>query len=1186
MTALTPASQRPPRLILRFAVYTAAALLFAGLGILWFVRHEAQARAERDVAGRADRLTSRVEKTLRSSDFKGPVDERRRAALDRTFRSELTDGLLRIKLWNGNGVVIYSSTTLLIGTRSQELDEIHAALAGRTVQGVTRLNAEGGPGPDTRSIETYVPVTLQGSSKPAGVLEVYQDYGSVARDVRRAVTSVAVALGLALLLLYATLLPILRQVTRTLAARNERLSEHAGALSRALAERRAVERKLTQAERQYRTLIEQLPLVTYIDNLDETSSAVYISPQAEELLGYPTVAWLSDPDFFPKVLHPDDRDRVLRQHREAYAEGASFTSEYRLLARDGRVVWVEDQVMVAHDEEGKPLHAQGFLVDVTERRRAKETLERRRQELDFLNETALELLDELSVDRVLELVGTRAGSLVGTDHCYVYLRDEEKDDKPVVRVGTGVFSDKVGYALRKGEGVAGRVWESGEPLAVEDYRTWESRRPDLDPAGFRAVAGVPLFSRRELIGVIGLAHMDDRTFGEQDLAVLARFARLASLALASARLHADVRESEAKFKALVTNVPGAIFRCALDADWTMEFLSDAVEDISGYPAADFIGNRVRTFASIIHPDDAERVAETISDGSAPYSVEYRILHADGGVRWVLERGQRAGGDEAAYLEGAIFDVTERKAVEDERVKLAAIVESSDDAIMSASLDGRFVSWNRGAERMFGYTAEEILGKPISVLTPPERKGEALRLVKKVLAGVQVKNHETIRQRKGGERIHVSFAYSAVRDAAGNVAGVSAIAQDISERRLAEEALRESESKFRSFVETTQEWVWAVGPHGLHTYSNPACTRILGYQPEEILGRDGVDLVHPDDRDKVTWLAGDERVRMEGWSGLVLRWRHKDGSYRYLESSASPILDAEGAFQGFRGTDRDVTERVLAEVEREALLEEATDARAKAEAAQRDLAAQNEQLRELDRLKDEFIALVSHELRTPLTSIRGYTELLLDNAAGELSDDQRQFLGVVERNSHRLLHLVGDLLFLAQIEAGKLVLEVGALDLGSAASESVEAARPAAEAKDVTLTLATSPVPLLAADRARIGQLLDNLISNAVKFTPAGGRVDVRVRALDGSAVVEVRDSGIGIPRSEQRFLFQRFFRSSTATERAIQGTGLGLAISKAIVDAHGGAIAVKSDEGAGTTFKVTLPVQQAAAGRERTKAAV
>jgi signal transduction histidine kinase len=171
-------------------------------------------------------------------------------------------------------------------------------------------------------------------------------------------------------------------------------------------------------------------------------------------------------------------------------------------------------------------------------------------------------------------------------------------------------------------------------------------------------------------------------------------------------------------------------------------------------------------------------------------------------------------------------------------------------------------------------------------------------------------------------------------------------------------------------------------------------------------------------------------------------------------------------------------------------------------------------------------------------------------------------------------VVGDLLFLAQVEAGRLALELGAVDLDSIAAECVETARPLAEEKGVTLTLATGPVPLVVGDRARLSQLLDNLVTNGIKFTPSGGRVDVRIRGHGGKAVIEVRDTGMGIPATEQEHLFERFFRTSKATEQAIPGTGLGLAISKAIVEAHGGGIVVASDDGAGSTFRISLPVGQ------------
>ena len=258
-------------------------------------------------------------------------------------------------------------------------------------------------------------------------------------------------------------------------------------------------------------------------------------------------------------------------------------------------------------------------------------------------------------------------------------------------------------------------------------------------------------------------------------------------------------------------------------------------------------------------------------------------------------------------------------------------------------------------------------------------------------------------------------------------------------------------------------------------------------------------------------------------------------------------------------------------ERGRLFEAERAARTEAEAVQRLLSEQNDRLRELDRLKDEFVSLVSHELRTPLTSIRGYVELLLDD--GEtLTADQRRFLEIVDRNSERLLELVADLLFLAQIEAGKLVIEVESVDLNQVVEECVETSSPAADARGIRLSAHLDRVPTIQGDRARLAQVLDNLVSNAVKFTPRGGRVDVRLDAEGETAVLEVEDTGLGIPADEQGQLFDRFFRSSNATQNAIPGTGLGLTITKAIVERHGGLIEVDSAENVGTTVRVRLPL--------------
>ncbi|HEY3070191.1 MAG TPA: PAS domain S-box protein [Gaiellaceae bacterium] len=873
-----PASPRPLRLVLRFALYSALALLLAGVGMLWFVRHEAQARAEHEVTERVTNAALELAPTLRQSDLQKTVDGPRLAALDALFRPQLVGGVVRVKLWRRDGTVTYSNDHSLIGSHVLDANEFQEVLAGKSIREIGYLNDEGGTGENIKIVSAYVPMHAADESRPTGVLEFDNDYSPVEAQIGATVKPVALALGLALLLLYASLFPILNQVTKALENRNRKLVQQANELERTLNERRQAVASLRNAETRYRALVEQLPLVTYVSAIDKPGFSAYVSPQIEGLLGYTPEEWLETPNLFWQVIHPDDLERVRAEHSRGYDAGGAFSTQYRLLARDGRVVWVDDEVQIVADADGSPMQAQGFLLDITQRRTAE--------------------------------------------------------------------------------------------LAVQ--------------------------------------------------------------------------ESEERFRTLVSNVPGVIFRCAIDEDWTMEYLSDEIEELVGYPATDFIANEVRTFASVMHPEDAPAVAQEVEDAVAeerPYTIEYRALHRNGDVRSVVERGQAiVDAHGGRMLDGAIFDLTARRQVEEalqqseERTRL--IVDSALDAVVTIDAESHITGWNAQAEVAFGWSADEVIGQSLAdTIIPAEHREAHLRGLKR-------------------------------------------------------------------FLETGE------GP-------------VLN-----------------------------QRIEI-----TALR---RNGEEFPIELAISP-LKAGGAYS-FSAFLRDISERKKAEEERDQFL--------------RDLAAQNERLLELDRLKDEFVALVSHELRTPLTSIRGYLELLLEGEAGDLTDEQRQFLGVVERNAHRLLALVGDLLFLAQVEAGKLSLEIGAVDIGAVAAECVETARPLADEKGVTLTLAAGPLGLLAGDRARLSQLLDNLVSNGIKFTPSGGRVDVRIRGVRGNAVVEVRDTGMGIPADEQEHLFERFYRTSRATEQAIPGTGLGLAISKAIIHAHGGRITLASEDGKGTTFSVSLPIRQ------------
>lgn len=293
------------------------------------------------------------------------------------------------------------------------------------------------------------------------------------------------------------------------------------------------------------------------------------------------------------------------------------------------------------------------------------------------------------------------------------------------------------------------------------------------------------------------------------------------------------------------------------------------------------------------------------------------------------------------------------------------------------------------------------------------------------------------------------------------------------------------------------------------------------------------------------------------SGQVERETYTGRPDAWVSTTKMPLLDRNGQIIGTFGISRDVTAHVSAE---NMLARQASE-----------LAAQNERLRELDRLKDEFIAAVSHELRPPLTSILGYLEVLEDEGAD--GPNSGRFAEVIGRNANQLLRLVGDLLFLSRMRSGRLALDLRDTDLAALAAEAVANARSDAEVKHIELALSTTAVPPFAADPGRIGQLLGGLISNAVKFTGEGGKVAVRVGEADDHAVVTVIDTGMGIPAGEQERIFEHFYRTAAATQQVIPGTGLGLAIARAIVDAHHGNVTVTSTEGQGSTFTVLLPLR-------------
>lgn len=335
----------------------------------------------------------------------------------------------------------------------------------------------------------------------------------------------------------------------------------------------------------------------------------------------------------------------------------------------------------------------------------------------------------------------------------------------------------------------------------------------------------------------------------------------------------------------------------------------------------------------------------------------------------------------------------------------------------------------------------------------------------------------------------------------------------------------------------------------------ACTP--GLTSEELIGKTDFD-VFSEQHASAAFIDEQEIIRTgEPIVGKVEKETYEGRTEAaWVSTTKMPLRDTCGQIIGTFGISRDITAQIRAE---NTLAHQALQ-----------LSMQNERLRELDRLKDEFIGSVSHELRTPLTSIIGYVELLRDERGS--GPQLNYFVEVIERNTQRLLRLVGDLLFLSGLQSGNLGLEFHLANLAEITATAVAEQRGQAERKNIDLSLSVTAAPRLTVDSGRIAQLLSNLISNALKFTADGGQVGVSLGVEGDQAVLTVTDTGMGIPAADLDLIFDRFYRTAQATQQAIPGSGLGLTITRAIAESHGGTITVDSEEGRGSTFKVSIPL--------------
>ena len=599
-------------------------------------------------------------------------------------------------------------------------------------------------------------------------------------------------------------------------------------------------------------------------------------------------------------------------------------------------------------------------------------------------------------------------------------------------------------------------------------------------------------------------------------------------------------EANETFRAIIDTTPECVKIVASDGT-LLHMNSAGLAMVDASSSAAVTGKNVY---DLIAPEDRPRFREfneRICQGEKGF-LEFDIIGLLGARRQVETHAAPLRHSDGTCTQLAITrDITKRKWDERAALLLGAIVNSSDDAIISKDLNGIITSWNISAERLFGYTSAEVIGKPVTILIPADRIDEEPQILSRLKRGERVDHFETIRKRKDGSLLDISLTISPVKDKRGNIIGVSKIARDITEGRRVAAALLASEARFRQLADAMPQIVWTARTDGYFDYYNERWYEFTGFHRDTLGDRSWEPILHPDDV---------QRCR-EGWYDAVQSgkpfsieyrfWDKRGNRWRWFMGRALPVRDADGNIVKWFGSFTDIDDQKRIED---------------------DLRSANQDL-------EQFAFSASHDLQEPLRSVKIYSELLASTSGAALDSQAREYLTFVRGGATRMEMLVRDLLAYTQVtkfekpaepaDAGE-ALATALADLSSAVSEA--GARITAD-----------PLPSVRVHRAHLQQLFQNLIGNAIKYRSPGRTPAVHVTAERGNGhwIFAVSDNGIGIDSEYRERIFALFKRLHTSEEYS--GTGIGLAICQRIVERYQGRIWVESKFGQGSTFRFTLPTE-------------
>ncbi|MFN0168720.1 MAG: PAS domain S-box protein, partial [Bryobacteraceae bacterium] len=610
-------------------------------------------------------------------------------------------------------------------------------------------------------------------------------------------------------------------------------------------------------------------------------------------------------------------------------------------------------------------------------------------------------------------------------------------------------------------------------------------------------------------------------------------------------------EDEQPYRVLIEAMTeGAL---VLSLDGTILYCNSRFATMVGSSLQKVIGH---TLPDMIAPADHARLTALLDmNAPEPARAELTLLRPGGGAMPVhISTRTMQIGDRSSIC-AVITDVTEVEAAMEPRLHLAAIVELSTDAIVSVNSGGVILTWNRGAERLFGYSAKEAIGQSIHLITPLEGHAGLEQSPEEVGRGVITEGLETVRIRKDGRQIDVSLALSPMRDRLGRISRTCIIYRDISVRRRAQERLQ-------SVLESAPDAIVVANRKSRIVLVNSQAESMFGRNREQLIGRRVEILIPERHRERHQgYFRGYYRERASVASTSAVRELtgvRADGTEFPVEVTLSPVETEEDLL--ICASVRDVTDRYV---------------------FQETLREKNHQLEAALQAKDRFLAAMSHELRTPLTAIIGFTGILLMKIPGPINEAQQRQLGLVQSSAKHLLAIINDLLDLSRIESGNMEPNLKPVNAAEVLEEVAHTVHPLAEQNNLQLDLlAGPPSVILVTDRRLLSQILINLVSNAVKFTEKGAvRLSLESHGNNGHRAIRfvVADTGIGIRAEDQAKLFKEFSRVGEKATCREEGSGLGLYLSQRMASLLGGRITVESEYGKGSTFTLTMNSSPAAA---------